>query len=193
MEENSSLEIRRQAFHIAFGLFAVLLISYGIGWEFFLYLLVTGIGVSFLSRKHRLPLISWFLDYFERKDATIPGRGALFFVAGILLAVVLFENEIALAAIMILTLGDSVSHIFGRFFGRVRYPWNRYKLIEGTLLGFASGAVGAAAFVTWNEAILASAIAMIVEGFELKFRSQAVDDNLIIPLVAGAVIYVLRL
>ncbi|MBN2453915.1 hypothetical protein JXB11_00040 [Candidatus Woesearchaeota archaeon] len=193
MEKNSSLEIRRQAFHIAVGLFSVFLISYGLaGWEFFALVAVAGSIVSLISTKRRLPIISWFLAAFERKDK-IPGKGAIFFMVGIALSLLLFEEEIALASVMILTLGDSLSHLFGRFFGKVKHPWNSYKLIEGTLLGFAAGAIGAAAFVPWIEAIIASAIAMTVEGFELRFRSRAVDDNLIIPLVAGAVIYVLRL
>jgi len=34
---------------------------------------------------------------------------------------------------------------------------------------------------------------MIVEAFEIKIGTQQVDDNLIVPFVAGAVIWLVRL
>jgi len=194
MSENSPLEVRRQAFHIGLGLLSIFVISSElVDWKFFLILLLVGILVSIISKKRALPGISWFLKYFDRTNERIPGKGALFFITGVMLALVLFEKDVAMAAIMILTLGDSVSHLFGRFFGKVRNPWNQYKLIEGTLLGFVAGAVGAAAFVPWNQALLASAVAMTVESIELRFRNQSVDDNVLIPLVAGVVMLIMRL
>jgi len=194
MTENSPLEVRRQAFHIGLGLLSIFAItSELVDWKFFLILLIVGIPISIISKKRELPAIAWLLKYFDRKNEIIPGKGALFFIAGVMLALVLFEKDIALAAIMILTLGDSISHLFGRFFGKVKHPWNQYKLIEGTLLGFVAGAVGAAAFVPWNQALLASAVAMIVEGIELRFRNHSVDDNILIPLVAGIVMLIMRL
>lgn len=193
MEKSVSLELRRQLIHIAVGFAAVFLIAKDIvGWNFFLLVLLTGIVLSFLSLKKRLPLVSWFLENFERKN-TFPGKGALFLVGGILLSVVLFEKDIALAAIMIVTFGDSASHLSGKFFGKVKHPLNKYKFLEGTLLGFAAALAGAVFFVGWQEAVIAAGIAMLVESFELKLRDRAVDDNIVIPLVAGAVITVMRL
>jgi len=193
MEKSVSLELKRQAVHIAVGLAAVFLIAKDIvSWNFFLLVLLTGITLSFLSLKKKLPFVSWFLEHFERKDA-FPGKGALFLVTGILLSVVLFEKDIALASIMIVTFGDSASHLSGKFFGKVKHPLNKYKLLEGTLLGFIAALIGALFFVGWQEAIPAAVVAMVVESLELKFRSKVVDDNLLIPLVAGAVISVVRM
>ncbi|MAG15436.1 hypothetical protein CMO88_00070 [Candidatus Woesearchaeota archaeon] len=191
MDKETSLEIRRQIFHAAVGLVSVILIANElVDWKFFLLLLLAGVLLSIFSVKRKLPLISWFLENFERKNA-FPGQGALFLVAGILAAFLLFEKDIALASIMIVTLGDSVSHAFGRLFGKIKHPLNKYKLVEGSLLGFIAAAIGASLFVVWPQAVLASAIAMLVESFELKHRR--VDDNLLIPLVAGAVIFVMRM
>lgn len=193
MENSVSLELRRQAVHIAVGIAAVFLIAKDVvSWNFFLFVLLTGIVISFLSLKKQLPFVSWFLKNFERKDA-FPGKGALFLIAGILLSLLLFEKDIALAAIMIVTFGDSASHLAGKFFGKVKHPLNKYKFLEGTLLGFVAALIGALFFVGWQEAVPAAIVAMIIESFELKFRSKVVDDNLVIPLVAGIVIFVVRL
>jgi len=192
MEKSVSLEIKRQAVHIAVGIAAAFLVAKGVvDWKFFLPVLLAGTALSFVSVKKRLPVVSWFLEHFERRES-FPGKGALFLVAGMLLAVLLFERSIALASIMIVTFGDSISHVSGKLFGKIRHPLNKYKLVEGSILGSAAAAIGAAFFVQWQEAVPAAAIAMIVESFELKFRGMAVDDNLLIPLVAGLVISVIR-
>lgn len=48
-------------------------------------------------------------------------------------------------------------------------------------------------FLPWHEAFFASLIAMIVETVEIKISAEQVDDNLIIPVVAGAVVWAIRL
>ena len=191
MDKDTSLELRRQAFHVVLGFTSIFLIATElVDWKFFFLVLIAGFLISIYSVKKSLFAISWFLKHFERKN-TFPGQGALYLVAGILLAVLLFEKNVALASITIVTLGDSVSHVFGKLFGKIRHPLNRYKFIEGSLVGFAAAVIGAAFFVVWTQALVAAAVAMVIESFELKLRR--VDDNLLIPLVAGLVISVMRL
>ena len=48
-------------------------------------------------------------------------------------------------------------------------------------------------YVTAFEAFMASISAMFIEGFEIKIFNKRIDDNLIIPVVAGAVIWMIRL
>jgi phytol kinase len=191
MEKENSLELRRHAFHMGLGMLFVLLISMGFDWRFFLALIIVGAVLSYVSAKKNIPIIAWFLEKFERKNVW-PGKGALFFVIGTFLALVLFPRDVALASIMIMTFGDSLAHLFGRFFGRIKHPFNAYKMIEGTLIGFLAGGITASAFVPWPQAMAASAVAMFFEGIELKFRNNAVDDNIVIPLVAGVVILLFR-
>jgi phytol kinase len=192
MDKERAFELRRHAFHMGLGLSFVFLVKAGFAnWIFFLALLTAGIGVSYWSTKKNIPIISWFLRTFERQGVW-PGKGAIFFTAGTFLVVFLFPQDIALASIMILTFGDSVAHIFGRFFGKIPHPWNNFKLIEGTMMGFFTGAITAAVFVPFTEAFVASAVAMAIESIELKYRKLAVDDNLIVPLVSGIVIWLLR-
>lgn len=106
----------------------------------------------------------------------------------------LFDKDIALAAIMILALGDSISHIVGERFGHIRniFNGNSKKLFEGTLAGTAAGTLGALLFVPFPEALVGSFAAMIAEVIEIDLNSKPLDDNLIVPLVAGTVIMIMR-
>jgi phytol kinase len=192
MEKDYAFEIRRAVFHMCLGLTIAIAIYFGwVDWKFLAILLAVGLLISLISRKQNLPMITWFLEKFERKDAW-PGKGAIYYLAGALTVVVLFPKEIALASIMILAFGDSIAHLFGSFFGKVPHPWNTYKMIEGTIMGFLAGAIASSVFVPWQYALIASGVAMLIEGFELKFRSRSVDDNLLVPLVSGIVLWLLR-
>ena len=121
-----------------------------------------------------------------------PGRGTLFFVIGSLLVIQLFELKIALAAIMVLTLGDSVSHLFGAQFGQIKNIFNgkSRKLLEGTLAGTVAGFFGAMLFVPIPEAFLGSLGAMIAEVVQIDFNEKTLDDNMVVPLVAGTVMLI---
>jgi dolichol kinase len=98
-----------------------------------------------------------------------------------------------MASIMVLALGDSVSHLFGLHFGKTKHPLSKTKFLEGTIAGFVAGFIGALVFARWLEAFLASLAAMLIEAVEIKIGTQQVDDNLIVPLIAGGVIWVVRL
>ena len=105
------LEVKRAIFHVAIGI-AIILASMKtrIVW-FLFFLLVAGLIISLLSLKYKIPLINWFLKNFEKPDyiRTFPGKGVLFFIAGCLLALKLFPNDIAFASIAIVSLGDPIS------------------------------------------------------------------------------------
>jgi len=187
-------EFRRQLMHILLGIIIVALYSYNIiNSLMILILLIAGLFLSFLSTKSELPVISWFLKRFERQKVkkTFPGKGIFFYLLGVFLVVLIFDKNTALAAIMILALGDGISHIVGRYFGKTRTFLSRYKLIEGSIAGFVASSVGASLFVSPWKAIVASAVAMFVELIELKISEETVDDNLVVPLVAAATIYIL--
>ena len=159
-------------------------------------LLIIGTILSFLSLHHKLPFISWFLYNFERAHVH-PGKGAICYLIGALFAVILFPQDIALASIMILALADSVSHYVGFNHGRIPHPFNKEKFLEGSVAGILAGFLGAWIFVSSLEAFIAAFAAMVVEGFEIQFNGKLandklVDDNILIPLVAGACILLLR-
>ena len=188
-------EFNRQLMHMLVGLVAILLIYLDIFRSFTVFLLlIVGILISFLSKRVRLPVVSWFLDIFEREEQRyeFPGRGVIFFFVGVLLCLQLFPKNIAMAALMVLTLGDSVSHIMGAKYGEMQNVFNRKsrKLLEGTFFGALAGFLGAWIFVPFPEALLGAVVAMIAEVVQIDFNKREVDDNVVVPLVAGTVMLI---
>ncbi|MBI2654565.1 hypothetical protein HYX02_07220 [Candidatus Woesearchaeota archaeon] len=189
-------ELRRQLFHMILGISIVILLMYGfLNKEIILMAIIIGLILSYLSRKTRIPVIYELLDMFERKEDVkeFPGKGIIFYLIGVYISLLLFSKDIAMASIMVLALGDSVSHLFGLHFGKTRHPLSKTKFLEGTIAGFVAGFIGALLFLPWLEAFFASLAAMIVEAIEIKIGTAQVDDNLIVPLVAGAVVWIVRL
>ncbi|NQV08395.1 hypothetical protein HQ529_00930, partial [Candidatus Woesearchaeota archaeon] len=174
----------------------VVLIYFDIIGSFFLIgLLVFGFFLSAASLKHKIPVIYWFLERFERPEVlkVFPGKGVLFGVFGVLISLLLFEKDIALAAIMILALGDSFGALIGPF-GNIKHPkpFSQKKFIEGSIVAFLAGFIGAMLFVNPLEAFIASFVAIFFEVLELKMLNDKIDDNIMIPLMAGAVITIMR-
>lgn len=199
MEQNQErkFEARRQLFHILLGLSIVVFINYNILNRITMpIIIIAGFLISHYSKKSSIPVISWFLLKFERKThlRTFPGRGVIFYFLGAFIVLLLFDDRnIALASIMILAFGDSVSHIFGIHFGKTPHPLSGKKFIEGGIAGFFAGLLGAMVFVNFQEAALAAFAAMAAEAIDVKIGIEQVDDNLIIPVVAGATIWALRI
>jgi len=191
-------EACRKFLHILIGVITLALIYYQILSSFALFLLIIlGILASILSKRIWLPGFSFFLNHLEREEVkkTFPGKGLIFFFMGVLLSIKLFEPDIAYAAIMILTFGDSVSHLVGSGIGRLKNIFNgkSRKLFEGTLAGIIAGFCGAIFFVSPTEAFLASFAAMVAEVIQIDFNRNTLDDNLVVPLIAGTVIVLMRI
>lgn len=194
--EMRKFELHRQVFHILLGLMIVFLLLYDIiDKNILLIFALIGLIFSYLSRKIDIPVIKSLLEKFERKEniKNFPGKGIIFYLIGAYAALLLFPKEIALASVMILALADSVSHLFGLHYGKIKNPLSSTKFIEGTVAGFAAGFLGAIIFLPWHEALLASLAASMAEAVEIKIGAQQVDDNLVMPFVAGAVVWIARL
>ena len=196
MEKINEFELNRQLFHILLGMVIVALLVYDfIDKNKILVIIIIGLILSYLSKKTKIPIIYQLLQKFERREdiAKFPGKGIIFYFIGIYIALSLFPKDIAMASILVLALGDSISHLYGLHYGKIKHPFSRTKFLEGTIAGFIFGFIGAFVFLPWWEAVLASLAAMIVEAIEMKIGTQQVDDNLIVPLVAGAAVWMVRL
>ena len=190
--EKKKFEIRRKIFHIFLGTIIVLLLMFDIfnSWSLFLIIII-GCILSLVSTQIKIPGIYWFIKKFEREDIIdrFPGKGILFFFIGCLLVLRLFDKNIALASIMILALGDSVSSLIGQNFGK--HFINSTKTIEGVIVGVIAASWMASFFVSIPQAFFGSLVAMAVEAVELKIGESNVDDNIIIPIVAGTVMFLI--
>ena len=94
-----------------------------------------------------------------------------------------------MAAIMIVAVGDSVTNIVGRHFGKIKNPFNAKKNIEGTITAIIFSTFAAFFFVSFVPAFMGSLVSMAIESIDLgvkRFEIE-IDDNVIIPLVAGVV------
>lgn len=187
----TTLEIRRQLFHTLFGCFIVFLVKiYLLTVDILFIMLCVIVVFIFLLKYHQFP--RWMyktLSFFEREKhlRRFPARGIFYFLVGVFLSLLLFPEHIALASIMILTFGDSVTNIVGRYFGKMKIPYSKKKHWEGTLFGIFFGLIGASFFVPLHKAFLGAMIAMFIETFDLRIGNFEIDDNMLIPLVAGYV------
>jgi len=183
------LEIRRQIIHILYGPLLILLYHYRIiNTSLLLGMIVGGAVASYLIKREKLSIIARVLSLFERDHhmQQFPGRGILFFTIGAYLCLMIFEQTIAYAGILILSVGDAVTNIVGRHFGKIKTKLNPEKFIEGTFVGVLVSIPIAYYFVPdiW-AAITASIVAMFLEMPHIKVSEFEIDDNLLIPLGAS--------
>ncbi|OUJ18398.1 Dolichol kinase Sec59 [Methanonatronarchaeum thermophilum] len=197
-------EIKRQFIHIVLGFGMVFLLYVGffefVGLFFglgflgadaggLLFFFLVGLLVSYGLKKTRIPFLSRLVERFERPEAKVvfPGRGALLGLFGGFLVVFLFPWDVALASIMVLAIGDSVSHVYGRFYGKIRHPFSKDKMVDGNLVGGVLGGFGALLFVGPVPGFVGSVTAMFLEGVDVI----EINDNILVPFVAGLIMYLL--
>lgn len=192
-DKEKKAKLGRTGIHIFAGIIILLLVVYypETHWLLF-YLLIISVILSFLSYFYKIPGINWLLDNFEleKHRKTFPGKSFIFFIAGSLLVIKLFPQNIALASIAILTFADPVSH-FASKLGKIRYkkPFNENKTILSTILAIITAFIAASFFVPFKYAILAAIISMLSEALIIKIWEDYVDDNYLIPLAAGTAMF----
>jgi phytol kinase len=183
------LEVRRQIIHLIYGPLLVTLYHYGIINDYLLLgAIIGGIIASYMIKRQKLSPVAKILSFFEREHhmKNFPGRGILFFTIGAFLCLTLFEKNIAYAGILILSIGDALTNIVGRHFGRIKTRLNPNKYIEGTFVGIIASVPVAYFFVPNIWAVIcACTIAMFLEIPHIRLFGFEIDDNLIIPLAAS--------
>ncbi len=184
-------EMKRQVFHAGVGILLVLLLYFEIlpNWLFFI-INITGTVIYFTWEKGSSKVFTWFFHHFERQHAK-EGHGALSYAWGCFFTVLFFNTNSAYAAILMLALGDSVSHYVGRFYGKIKHPLNERKKAEGILAGIIAAFAGAVVFVPAAAAFGAALVVMNAEAIEWKLWKHKIDDNLWIPLASAAVMTII--
>jgi dolichol kinase len=195
MSKLNIFELRRELFHILVGISFLLVVLFFPYAEVFLFIvLIIGSLVSFLASQFPIPLITRALCLFEREcNRKFLGKGVIFFFIGSLISLQLFQRNIALASIMILTFSDPISHFVGSNFGKRASSFDRKKNIEGTVAGIIVGFIMASFFISPLLAFTGSFFAMMLELAGIRMAGEKVDDNLLIPIVSGTIIYLLTL
>jgi dolichol kinase len=173
-------ELLRQLIH-ASGVFIVVL-SYLIPVNALiiicLALLVFLVLIFRWDRYTYIPLFSPILRYCKRSDDEM---GSIYFFMGIIITLLLFQSNLAVAnaAILILLFGDSTSTLVGKRWGKVRLPFQEDKTLEGTLAFLLVGFLASLTQLTVLPAFSGALSGALTEAY------SPIDDNLTIPLVAG--------
>ncbi|MEM1988331.1 MAG: hypothetical protein QXS41_00620 [Candidatus Woesearchaeota archaeon] len=184
----------RKIIHIAVGSVIALLwyLNYISAIHIF-YLLLISSAVSLIHKYKPLPILKEILEQLSKEDEkNFPGKGFITFLIGVLITMKLFSKDIALASIMILTFGDSLSHIFSTTFPKPKLKIKKLKSIFGVLLSFLFSFLFASFFVEPILAFFGSLSAIILELFEIKIEDEVLDDNVMIPLVSGTIMLLIR-
>jgi dolichol kinase len=123
----------------------------------------------------KLPFIEQNMKKQERRRLS----GSFFYILSSFIAMALFEKNIAISSLFILSISDPLSSVLGSRFGRVRFLG---KSLEGALAFFFSSFFILLAFsFTIPIAVAGAVIASLTE----LFSSWPIDDNLSIPLVTA--------
>ncbi|MBI4153104.1 hypothetical protein HY497_01155 [Candidatus Woesearchaeota archaeon] len=184
----SKTEVKRQSFHIIVGTALALLFYYDYMTPLrFVMLFGLLVAAFFVYLYFKMPVIHQFIFYMGRRKEMnyFPGLGALFFIFGMILSAWLFPKDIAVASILILAWSDGIASLVGPF-GRIAYI-NPKKNWEGLIAAIAFGTLAASFFVSFWMALAGATVAMLIEGLDITIHNWKVDDNMFVPVVAGAV------
>lgn len=134
-----------------------------------------------IDKKRYIFLFSRILRSCRRDENE---RGFIFFFVSLAATLILFGHnlEVANAAIIILALGDSFSTLIGTRWGKHPLIFNSNKSWEGSLTFILAAFIGALTQVPPLAALIGAVAGSITEAY------SPIDDNLTIPLIAGAVI-----
>jgi len=179
------LETKRQLVHLFLGLTIAFVVYHLIPIMGYLILIPLLIALALLyivpKKWPDLRIANHLIIHFERDDDAIscPFKGSIWYGIGIIPPLLLslaniMPLRVACAIIAVLSVGDSTSTWFGKFFGRIRIG---HKSLEGFLAFFVFGSLSVLLFVqNYRLALILGFAGAILEFF------TPIDDNFFIPL-----------
>ena len=186
----TGVEIKRKIVHLAT---LIVPVGYALTSEETVILFLVPFFLALLSvdllRLLHPGMASLFQKYFFgrvlREEEKPTFMGATYFIFSTILTILLFPKPIAIASIFILILADTAAAMIGKWVGRIGIFG---KTLEGSMAFLLT-----ALFVVWIfphlnrfSGSLAALGAAVVEILPTK-----VNDNVTIPLVAGAIMFFL--
>jgi dolichol kinase len=187
MVSEQTLEVRRQFFHMILGScigIAVYFLKPMYG-NLILVPLVAALAILFFTSNFGREIVvsRHLIMHFEReKDAKkFPFKGAIHYGVGIFFPILLLSTEKACMIIFILSVGDAMSTLIGKFYGSHRIG---DKSIEGFIAFVLSSFIACAVFIILigRPDLVGLAGLLCVVGAFVEFQGF-IDDNLMVPLV----------
>jgi dolichol kinase len=74
---------------------------------------------------------------------------------------------------------DSIATVIGRFYGRVKIPYNQGKSVEGSIAFLVAAFICSIFYLPLGIALIVSFVSCIIESLPIEF------DNISIPLGTG--------
>ncbi len=174
-------EIGRKAVHLTSVL--IVIIYYILDKSFTLFfltvVLIIFIEIEFVRIEWSKKIPFFWRFYREREKEAI--GGGVFFLMGAIIAISVFDKEIASAAILMTTFGDMAAAIFGKAFGRTMLPKLENRSVEGCLAELLVDVI-IGYFFLQNITV---ALVMAITATTVETVVTKLDDNLLIPLFAG--------
>ena len=133
----------------------------------------------------KIPLVSYVTKAASReRDRGHFVAGPVTLALGIILALLLFPQKAAAAAIYALAFGDGLASLVGTAFGGRKPAWLRGKSVEGCAACFS--AVFLSTWCVYFDITRALAVSLTALAIEAMPLGDA--DNVIIPVMLGAVL-----
>ena len=175
-------EVGRRLVHVSGTALPGLYLLDVLSWSQVRYVLLVAMAGSLLLEGLRLGghLDMWVYRRFTRDyEQEVVAGYALAVVGGTLTAWV-FSPDVAVPALLMLTIGDPVSGVLSRGVLAVKQVYVLLAMF-GTCLAIAS-----VLLVPFWPAVAGSVAATLADGFKPTVAGRVVDDNLSIPIVAAA-------
>ena len=184
----SGVEIKRKIVHLAT---LIVPVAYAMTSDETILLFLVPFFLALLSvdllRHYHSGMASLFRKYFFgrvlREEEKPTFMGSTYFIFSTILTILLFPKAAAIASILILILSDTAAALIGKGMGRVKIFG---KTLEGSMAFLITSLL-----IVWIyphlgrfSGSLAALGATLIELLPLK-----VNDNLSIPLVAGAIMF----
>jgi uncharacterized protein (TIGR00297 family) len=132
-----------------------------------------------------------------RKVSSDVWTGIVIYPVSVLVLILLYRHSMHVVAATwaIMALGDGAAAVVGEAVPTPVLPWNREKTLAGWLAFVLAGAAGAYALTRWvvhsfpEYRVGLVSVAAAIVGATVESLPIRLDDNLTVPLVAGAFIF----
>ncbi len=154
---------------------------------------VTLLIIDVLKVKHK-PFKRFFLAVFGKmlREREVEGgmTASTIVMASSALTLLLFRTEIAITALVFLSVGDSFAALIGRHFGTIKLVGER--TLEGSLAALNACLFASVILISLNPLLgwKLSPISLLAGSFAAalaELLNLPLDDNLRIPIIAGTV------
>ncbi len=188
-------EIGRKAIHLSSAAFP--LVYYYTSCEFMLWVLVPLVAFALIVETLRqfVPAVEawiqrWLGNIMRREEKRL-FTGATYVVISVLIMIALFPREIAITALLFMSISDALASLIGIKFG------GTWRFLGKSVAGSSAFFISAVVIALWQlpdhrlVGLAGAATATIAEALSLRFGNFKVDDNFSIPLSSGVVMLLL--